>query len=172
MHRNISVGIICIFLLIQSSCAESTIEEIGDILQIGIPMYAAGMAIQEEGWGGISQLGYSVAVTQIATHTLKIVIDEERPNGSDSNSFPSGHTSMAFTGAVFIHKRYGIEKAVVPYTLSSFVGFSRVYTKAHYTHDVIAGALLSGLFVWIFAENKNDIRVNVYPSGIDLSFRF
>ena len=34
----------------------------------------------------------------VVTHTIKRVVNKERPNGGDF-SFPSGHTSAAFTGA-------------------------------------------------------------------------
>ncbi len=76
-----------------------------------------------------------------ATEALKFTFNEKRPNGGD-HSFPSGHTSFAFTGAEFIRKEYGGWWGVPAYGIASYVGFSRVRSHEHYTHDVLAGALI------------------------------
>lgn len=81
--------------------------------------------------------GRSVVVTQ----ALKFSFNERRPNGGD-HSFPSGHTSFAFTGAEFIRKEYGWWWGAPAYALASYVGYSRVRSREHYTHDVVAGALI------------------------------
>lgn len=82
-------------------------------------------------------IGRSVA----ATEALKFTVNENRPNGGD-HSFPSGHTSFAFTGAEFIRKEYGWRWGVPAYAVAGYVGWSRVAAHEHYTHDVLAGALI------------------------------
>lgn len=42
---------------------------------------------------------------------------------------PSGHTSAAFQGDAFIHKRYGFDYAIVPYMGAIFTGYSRVHAN-------------------------------------------
>ena len=69
-------------------------------------------------------MGFSFMVM----HSLKRITNKERPNGGDY-SFPSGHTSAAFTGAGFIEKRYGLKVGIPAYILASYVGWSRVYSN-------------------------------------------
>ena len=83
---------------------------------------------------------------------LKGTIDKPRPDKTNNNSFPSGHTSAAFTGATFIHRRYGFNSAWTAYIAASFVGYTRVYAEKHYWEDVLAGAILAGINSWIFTS--------------------
>jgi hypothetical protein len=92
---------------------------------------------------GTKQWAEGALWTSVATHTLKFAVDEERPNGNDNNSFPSGHTSAAFQGAAFLQMRYGWEYGVPAYAAASFVGYSRVHGEYHYWRDVAAGAALA-----------------------------
>ena len=150
---------------------KDTIERFGDITQIIVPAYAFGMAMQEEGWEGVKQFGYSFMAAQASVELLKYAVDEERPNGKDNRSFPSGHTAAAFSGATFIHKRYGIEKAIIPYLLAGFTGFSRIYADKHYWHDVVAGAVISSLFTWFFVSGKSNFQISVAPSSVSVGFQ-
>ena len=88
------------------------------------------------------------------THGLKILINKERPNGGDY-SFPSGHTSAAFTGAAFIEKRYGYKVGVPAYLLASFVGWSRVNANKHDYWDVLGGIIIGYGSAYIFAKPIN-----------------
>ena len=44
-------------------------------------------------------------------------------------SFPSGHTSAAFTGAAFMDYKYGLKYGLPAYILASFVGWSEYMQK-------------------------------------------
>ena len=92
------------------------------------------------------------------THGLKTIVDKKRPNGSN-RSFPSGHTSAAFQGAAFIHERYGWKPAVTAYFCATFVAYSRVESKNHYTDDVIAGAIIGTLSSFYFTEPWHGLTV-------------
>lgn len=80
--------------------------------------------------------------TLAATYALKYSVSEERPNGADNHSFPSGHTSVSFAGAEFIRKEYGWAWGVPAYLAAGYVGYSRVRAKDHYTWDVASGAAI------------------------------
>jgi membrane-associated phospholipid phosphatase len=99
---------------------------------------------------GRDEFYLSFAGNLATTHILKRTIKRERPNKADYHSMPSGHTSASFQGATFIHKRYGLLHAIVPYIGAVYVGYSRVYSKWHYKSDVYAGALLGSGFAWFF----------------------
>ena len=128
------------------------IRTIGDIGQIASPIYGLYLTYENSDNVGRVQFYKSTVATILTTHFLKQTIDKLRPDRSDNNSFPSGHTSAAFSGVTFIHKRYGLNKAWPIYIVASFVGYSRVYAEKHYWEDVFAGAILAGINSWIFTS--------------------
>lgn len=77
---------------------------------------------------------------------LKNIVQEKRPNGGDSLSFPSGHSTTAFAYASVVAAEHEWYWGVTAYSLATFVGFSRMNDNAHYLHDVIAGATLGSAF--------------------------
>ncbi|MDR2778638.1 MAG: phosphatase PAP2 family protein [Rickettsiales bacterium] len=153
--------------------AKLEIEEIGNYFQVMIPTYAMGMAVNESNWDAAKQFTYSYLSMQATTQLLKATVSEKRPNyseGKAKDSFLSGHTAAAFSGATFIHRRYGIEQAIVPYLMAVFTGYSRIQANKHYLHDVLAGALMSSLYTWIFVDRKSNITVLIDGKGIALSY--
>jgi membrane-associated phospholipid phosphatase len=117
------------------------VERAGDVLQLVVPAVALGMTYQRDDAEGRTQFAKAFATNLGATYALKYTVDARRPNGGE-HSFPSGHTSVAFQGAAFLHARYGWETAWPAYAAAAFVGYSRVDSRNHYTRDVVAGAAL------------------------------
>lgn len=76
-------------------------------------------------------------------NTMKYTIPVLRPDGSAWNSFPSGHTATAFTGAHLLFREY---KCVSPwigiagYTVATATGIMRMMNRRHWFSDVITGA--------------------------------
>jgi len=155
--------------------ASDDIEKSGDILQILIPAIAYGSTFYLKDTKGRIQFYKSVAATSLVTHGLKNTINKKRPNGSDK-SFPSGHTSAAFQGASFIHKRYGVKYAIPAYVGAAFVGYSRVESKNHYTADVLAGAAIGIVSSFYFTKPYKGFNISPFSdgkvSGIFLSKEF
>ncbi|MDR2603667.1 MAG: phosphatase PAP2 family protein [Puniceicoccales bacterium] len=138
-------------------------QRAGDILQFALPVYAFGLSCGEEGYEGSKQFIYSLSASLLSVHVLKETTHQKRPNyqeGDKKRSFPSGHTSSAFSGASFIHRRYGFKQAIVPYGLAIATGMSRVQAKKHHVRDVIAGAVISCLWSWCFVEKKTNVIVD------------
>ena len=140
----------------------SSKQKLGDLMMVMSPAYALGMTVMAEDWTGTLQLAEVVAISQIATEGIKSLELEERPNGSDKKSFPSGHSAGVFSGAMFVHKRYGWKPALIPYAMGLVTGWSRGHTQAHYWHDVLAGAAVSALFTWILVDEY-------LPSGVSVA---
>ncbi|MDR3208957.1 MAG: phosphatase PAP2 family protein [Rickettsiales bacterium] len=169
--RTLGAVFVCSVLITANEVfAKSAIGRLGDLTQVIIPAYAFGMAMNEKDWNGAGQFIYSFGMTEISVFGLKSIVDEKRPDGSDKNSFPSGHAAAAFSGATFIHKRYGIKRAILPYLMAGFTGYSRISADKHYLHDVVAGAVISGLFTWIFVD-KYGVQVSAGPEFIKVGFR-
>ncbi|HHD79408.1 MAG TPA: phosphatase PAP2 family protein [Epsilonproteobacteria bacterium] len=83
-----------------------------------------------------------------------------KSNSRAKDSFPSGHTSSAFSGATFIHKRYGLKYAIVPYLGAIYTGYSRVHSNRHYTRDVVAGALIGVVSSWYFTSPWKNVEIS------------
>jgi len=113
---------------------------------------------------GVGRAGLAMIATRLATDGIKDTIHEERPDESDDRSFPSGHTSMSFSAAATLHKRYGWKYGIPAYAVAAFVGTARVKADKHYVHDVIAGAAIGGAAGWLLSAPK-DARVQWLPWG-------
>ncbi|MDD3273095.1 MAG: phosphatase PAP2 family protein [Bacteroidales bacterium] len=79
-----------------------------------------------------------------SVQALKMILKEPRPDGSESNGFPSGHSALAFVGATMVHHEYGLTNSpwysVAAYSLASATAALRVLNNSHYMQDVIMGA--------------------------------
>lgn len=84
----------------------------------------------------------AAAVNLAYTELLKLAVHRDRPNGEDNNSFPSGHTSNAFTWATVLERHYGAKVGVPMYALAAVIGASRISGGKHYLSDVLAGATI------------------------------
>jgi membrane-associated phospholipid phosphatase len=110
----------------------------------------------------------AVIICTLITHFGKRVIfaDEPRPlrlmrdlaravplmSGRDnySNSFPSGHTSTAFTLALLLAFLVRWRFAIFLFPLLAFlVGYSRVYLAQHFVTDVLAGTIIGIVSSWL-----------------------
>lgn len=127
-------------------------ELAGNIVLALLPTAALGKAAYEKDMEGGWQYAESIVTATAVTQILKYSIDAERPNGADNHSFPSGHTSAAFSTASFIQMRYGWAYGAPAYLAASFVGWSRVYSDNHYTRDVLAGAAIGVVSSYIFTD--------------------
>lgn len=113
----------------------------------------------------------SLAMASLMTGVTKRIVDRERPvatacfddpgydeacDTADKHySFPSGHTSMAFTGAslICLHhfelELYGDSGDTIAcaaaMTMGTLTGVSRIAADKHYLTDVLAGAAIGGI---------------------------
>lgn len=88
-------------------------------------------------------LGLSAAFTSLSTFPLKSATHRLRPDGSDYLSFPSGHSAAAFALAEFMAQEYGDKSpiySVIGYSFATTTAIFRVYNRAHWFSDAVAGA--------------------------------
>lgn len=134
-----------IFLFISGlNCvyAKESIEIAGDTILIGLPLTAYGISFLEDDKTGTKQLSYSLAAVAVSTFALKAAISKKRPDKSNDNSFPSGHTSITFSAASYLRKRYGWQYGIPAYAAASFTGYSRYAAEKHFVEDILIGALI------------------------------
>ena len=151
--------------------ANDTIHKAGDALQFIIPGFAVGLTIYEKDGKGALQLTESMALAMGVTYALKFSVNEERPNGG-SHSFPSGHTTVSFSATEFVWKRYGWGYGAPAFLLASFVGYSRVDSREHYTRDVLAGAAIGILSSYIFTKPYKGWQVSVEGDTASIGLQF
>jgi membrane-associated phospholipid phosphatase len=87
-------------------------------------------------------MGQALVVNAAWTGVFKYGLHRTRPDGSDTLSFPSGHTSTAFSLATVAERHYGWKVGVPAYVLASSIGLSRIERNRHHLSDVLAGATL------------------------------
>ena len=141
-----------------------TVETSGDVLRVALPMAAYGIAWRRGDDQGRRQFLWAFAGTVASTYALKAAIKKERPNGDDNNAFPSGHTSSAFTGPAFLHRRYGWSDAWPAYVLAAYTGWTRIDSDNHDTWDVLGGAALAIGWNWWLVDPRDAAQpVQIQP---------
>ncbi len=134
---------------------EYALEGTGDVLQIALPVSAGIISLVKKDYQGTKQFAYSYGTTLALTYSLKYLTKKKRPEGRNRfDSFPSGHTSSAFSGAAFLQRRYGWNYGIPAYILAGIVGISRMEGPDDYHDiwDVLGGAAIGIGSVYIFTK--------------------
>lgn len=108
---------------------------------------------------GLTSLA-SLTVSMGTTYLLKKIVNRERPAITYSfiqtsiiekdPSFPSGHTTAAFSTATSLSLAFKKWYVVVPsYAWASTVAYSRLHLGVHYPSDILAGAAIGAGSAWL-----------------------
>ena len=115
----------------------------------------AGRYIDTTYYSNAKSMFWASATSGLTAQALKYIVRERRPspdpdhpeiNGRDRKSFPSGHTTSAFTFASVVQQYHGWAWGAPAYAMASFVGWSRMNDNKHYLHDVVFGAVLGATY--------------------------
>jgi membrane-associated phospholipid phosphatase len=151
---------------------------------IGVPVVMGAVALIEQDDNLLKNavyVGVSMGVTGVAAYALKNTIRRPRPyttypdiitaySTETSLSFPSGHTSLAFSTATALSLKYPKWYVIIPsYLWAGSVGYSRMNLGMHYPSDVLAGALLGAgsAFVtykvnnWFWKKNEKKTLIGL-----------
>ncbi len=149
-----TIFVICYFLD-KNAHGAPYFRRIEDYLQFITPLYACFIAFFCNDFKpSLKPLATSLAAVMAIVYTIKYFVNAKRPNGVGGFSFPSGHTSFAFTAAAFIHKRYSFYYAIPAYANSIAIAFLRVFHGKHHAIDVICGAVIGIVIAWKFTTKK------------------
>ena len=110
---------------VEISDSRKAVRTSGDVLAFVTPVASLATVLVLQDWQGLKQGALAGVSTIGMTYALKYLIKKKRPDGSDNHSFPSMHTSVSFTGAAFIQRRYGWKWGIPAYAVASYVGWSR-----------------------------------------------
>lgn len=150
----------------------SDIETAGEVLRFVLPVAAGGVALAKDDSDGLIQLGLSIAGSFGTAFLLQSFVEKRRPDGSDTNSFPSDSAAIAFSAAAFLERRYGWDYGIPAYAGAAFVGYSRVDADRHDWADVLTGAVIGWAFSALIASSHDDnIQVSGAAGGTPLGFR-
>lgn len=151
------------------------VEPVGNIygLLVFPAIYATGVVIKNPHVESIGlRGGKAMAISSVICFAGKNIIRRQRPDASATpfhyalpfskakyNSFPSAHSSIAFTLATAFALEFPDKKWVAPvaYSIASFTALSRVYNNRHWASDVLVGAAL-GHFVTKAVYNRTQKR--------------
>jgi len=108
----------------------------------------------------VAHLGMDLLQAQIMTELLvepiKFAVGRQRPDGSNHQSFPSGHAAVTFATATVIERHLGWRKSVLAYAIASYVAMSRIHDDRHYLSDVIFGAALGTIAGRTVVHHQSD----------------
>jgi membrane-associated phospholipid phosphatase len=159
-----------------STTKTGTSEKIGDALLFTLPFATLGATFIIGDKKGAWQFTKGLIVTEAVTYGLKLSINKERPDMSNNNSFPSGHTSVTFHSAGFIHSRYGFKYSIPSYLLAGFTAATRIDSKKHDIFDVLAGAAIglgsNLLFTTEYQQKHMELTFNSDKGDFLLGFNY
>lgn len=160
----------------QLSAQNKTIESTGDIILFVLPATTLASTFIIGDTKGSWQFTKALILTEAVTYGLKYGVNKQRPDMSNDNSFPSGHTSTTFQSASFIHKRYGFKYSIPAYALAGFTAFSRINAKKHDGWDILAGAVIgigsSYLFTTEYQKEHMKLTFNSQEGNYLLGFTY
>ena len=116
-----------------------------------IQMYttdALGIKAKNHWFDQTKYLLISNLISSTITLSLKRITQKERPNGSPY-SFPSGHTTFAFTNATVLFNEFQETTSILAYSgyvFATTTGAFRMINNKHWLSDVLVGAGV-GIFV-------------------------
>lgn len=126
-------------------------------------------------------IGESIVVSSVITWGLKYSINRDRPatkfpgqitpmSNGGSPSFPSGHTSQAFSTATALFIAWPKWYVAVPaFGWATTVGYSRMYLGVHYPSDVLAGALVGAGSAWLTYKANYWLHARHKAKRLDIS---
>ncbi|MEH0154069.1 phosphatase PAP2 family protein [Limibacter armeniacum] len=117
----------------------------------------AGIKGKSAFWKRTTVLATATLIMGSSVLTLKNNTQILRPDGSSTNSFPSGHTATAFMGAEFLRQEYkdiSCWYGVAGYMVAAGTGLFRIYNNRHWLTDVATGAgigiLSTRIAYWVY----------------------
>jgi membrane-associated phospholipid phosphatase len=116
------------------------------------------------------------AISATLNQTIKVTVNRSRPRDNvgtsdfqgftglnNNSSFPSGHTTEAFTLAAVIATSYEEDwVSYASYSVASLVGVARMYNDAHFASDVVTSAIIGTYIGRTVVKHNKHSRKNSF----------
>ncbi len=153
-----------------------TTQKVGDVILYALPAATLGTSFIIGDNQGAWQFTKGLLLTVGVTYGLKLGVNKQRPDMSNDNSFPSGHTSTVFHSAGYVHRRYGFKYAIPSYALAGFTAASRIDSNKHDILDVVAGAAIglgsNLLFTTEYQQEHMELTYSNFEGNHLIGFTF
>ena len=109
------------------------------------------------------------AVTEMLVEPIKFASNRERPDGSNHQSFPSGHAAITFAAAAVVERHFGWKGSLAAYAVAAYVSASRLHDNRHYLSDVVFGAAvgtIAGRTVTLHGREHWTLGPDIVPGGV------
>ncbi|WP_282055755.1 phosphatase PAP2 family protein [Maribacter luteus] len=103
----------------------------------------AGVEAKNHWFDQTKNLAVSMVLTDLLTKFMKNNIYKVRPNGFNANSFPSGHTSIAFSTGSVLYEEFKDTSPILAYSgfgLATTTGAFRLTNNKHWVSDILVGS--------------------------------
>jgi membrane-associated phospholipid phosphatase len=122
----------------------------------------------------------SLTYSGTITIGLRYLFDRERPyvtddpykfnwfkiKSLDTQSFPSGHTAVAFATSTILAEKIGTWwSRVIFYGAAAVTGYSKIRTNEHWLSDVVFGAMLGFGSSWFVLKQDADRKIQNKKGG-------
>ncbi|MBE8162749.1 MAG: phosphatase PAP2 family protein [Bdellovibrionaceae bacterium] len=117
----------------------------------------------------------NILAAGVFTQVAKTISHQQRPDGADYRSFPSGHAGRAFTLAAAISFTHPWYVGVLANIAATGTALARIQGNRHYLHDVTAAALVSYSYAYALykrntAKYTKHKRTGLKPDSIFIGF--
>ncbi|MFM2397754.1 MAG: hypothetical protein RLZZ144_1004 [Pseudomonadota bacterium] len=139
--------------------------------------YAVGLATDNQHTVQVAEDAViASALSATLNQTIKVTVNRSRPRDdvgtgnfqgftglSNNSSFPSGHTTEAFTLAAVIATSYEEDwVSYAAYSVAGLVGAARMYNDAHFASDVVASAIIGTYIGRTVVKHNKHSRKNSF----------
>jgi membrane-associated phospholipid phosphatase len=120
-----------------------------------------------------SDLIQSILIAELMTQTLKYSVRRERPDNSNSFSFPSGHAADTMAFATALERHFNWKFYVPAYAFATYVAMSRLHDNVHFVSDVAFGSavgIIAGRTVTRYGHRPFPIAMTAVPGGFAIVY--
>jgi len=120
-----------------------------------------------------SDLIQSILIAELMTQTIKYSVRRERPDQSNTFSFPSGHAADTFAFATALERHFNWKYYVPAYAFATYVAMSRLHDNRHFASDVAFGSavgIIAGRTVTRYGHRPFPITMTAVPGGFAIVY--
>lgn len=114
----------------------------------------------------------SLLGTTLMVIAMKKSIHRTRPNQDNEDSFPSGHTSIAFASSGSLSFAYGWKAAIPAYTLTSLTILARLESNKHWFSDLVVATSIGVFWARAAGIHHHYLAPIIFKDGAGVRFTY